>query len=64
MSTETERLNDKICDRCGRPAAIRIEKEWLCEECYQTHGSCCPEFGGDDLWEEKPRDEPEETRRD
>lgn len=23
----------------------------LCRDCYQSSGSCCPEFGKDNLWE-------------
>jgi hypothetical protein len=41
-----------ICERCGRPDAIDIGGRQLCEECYQVAGSCCLEFGGDDLWQE------------
>lgn len=49
------------CDRCGKLAVVKVKDEQLCEECYQTAGSCCPEFGGDDLWEveEKKPDQPE-----
>ena len=42
-----------ICERCGRPDGIEIGGRQLCEECYQIAGSCCLEFGGDDLWQEK-----------
>lgn len=48
---EARKQKPESCDRCGRPGVAKIENEWLCEECYQRMGSCCPEFGGDDLWE-------------
>jgi len=40
------------CERCGSDRAMRIGDHWLCEECYHVRGSCCLEFGGDDLWAE------------
>jgi hypothetical protein len=51
MSKEEDQLKGKTCDRCGRPAALAVGGEFFCEECYQLPGSCCPEFGGDDIWE-------------
>ncbi len=50
MSATGKEDEKNFCDRCGRPAIARIEGEWLCESCYQDPGSCCMEFGGDDLW--------------
>jgi hypothetical protein len=44
-----------VCDRCGQPAVVEIEGQSLCEECYQLPGSCCMEFGADDLWKEDQR---------
>jgi hypothetical protein len=44
-----------VCNRCGRPAVVEIEGQSLCEECYQLPGSCCMEFGADDLWKEDQR---------
>jgi hypothetical protein len=41
-----------VCERCGRPGSIEIGGRQLCEECYQIMGSCCLEFGGDDLWQD------------
>ncbi len=38
------------CELCGRPDAIRFGDRFVCPECYENAGSCCPEFGGDDLW--------------
>jgi hypothetical protein len=45
------------CDRCARFGAIEVGDRRLCEECYACAGSCCPEFGADDLWP-KGEDEP------
>ncbi len=39
-----------VCDVCGRFGAVRIGDRALCVDCYQECGSCCPEFGKDDLW--------------
>ncbi len=46
---------DAVCDVCGRFGAYHFGDRTLCEECYEGSGSCCPEFGKDDLW--KARDE-------
>lgn len=44
-------LNESVaCDVCGRFGAYRFGERWLCQECYTGSGSCCPEFGKDDLW--------------
>lgn len=40
-----------VCERCGRPDAVRIGDRIICPDCYDKAGSCCPEFGADDLWE-------------
>jgi hypothetical protein len=32
------------------PGAFHFEKRQLCAECYQEFGSCCPEFGKNELW--------------
>ncbi len=39
------------CTRCGKPDAVRMGDCLLCPECIQIRGSCCLEFGADDLWE-------------
>jgi hypothetical protein len=44
------------CRICGRPTEIVLGGVPVCEECYQNAGSCCLEFGGEDLWAE--REEP------
>ena len=41
------------CARCGRTAEHYLGGMWVCEECRQIRGSCCLEFGGDDLWQER-----------
>lgn len=39
------------CERCGRPEAeVRCGGSTLCLDCYYLAGSCCLEFGADDLW--------------
>ncbi|MDW8342990.1 MAG: hypothetical protein RMM51_00690 [Verrucomicrobiae bacterium] len=46
------------CERCGAPRASRIADRWLCTDCYTAAGSCCPEFGADDLWQHHPDTSP------
>jgi len=41
------------CRRCGSDDAVRFGDQWLCRACFQRYGSCCLEFGGDDLWKER-----------
>lgn len=41
------------CERCGRFGVFAFEGEKLCAECYGASGSCCAEFGGNDLTAEK-----------
>ncbi|HOB32987.1 MAG TPA: hypothetical protein PKH32_08925 [Verrucomicrobiota bacterium] len=40
-----------VCDVCGRFGAFHFGDRTLCRECYAESGSCCPEFGKDDLWD-------------
>lgn len=40
------------CDTCGKFGAYHVDERTLCPECYTGCGSCCPEFGKDDLWAE------------
>ena len=40
-----------ICERCGCYGAVVVGEHRLCLDCYSGCGSCCPEFGPDDLWE-------------
>lgn len=43
-------FNESVaCDVCGRFGAYRFGERLLCFECYAGNGSCCPEFGKDDL---------------
>jgi hypothetical protein len=39
-----------VCESCGQFGAYRFGDVSLCQECYTLRGSCCPEFGKDDLW--------------
>jgi hypothetical protein len=39
------------CENCGRFGAYHAGERILSPECYAGCGSCCPEFGKDDLWE-------------
>jgi hypothetical protein len=41
------------CKFCGKPATLEFGDVQLCEECYYLAGSCCREFGADDLWRER-----------
>ncbi len=41
------------CRCCGRPTSVHFGGMPICEECYQHAGSCCLEFGGDDLWQKR-----------
>jgi len=41
-----------ICDTCGVFGAFQIGDRSLCPNCYEGSGSCCPEFGKDDLWQQ------------
>jgi len=44
---------DAVCERCGRPGAQEIAGRRLCIACYDICGSCCLEFGDDDLWRQR-----------
>lgn len=49
--SEQEDVNTNlVCDVCGRFGALKFGKQTLCADCYIESGSCCPEFGKDDLW--------------
>jgi hypothetical protein len=50
-SSEAVYDENVVCDRCGRFGAFRFGDKALCLECYEAFGSCCVEFGGEDLWE-------------
>jgi len=40
---------DARCDRCGAFSPLDLGDRRLCEDCYNNCGSCCLEFGADDL---------------
>ena len=35
-----------VCDVCGRFGAVEFGDRRLCPDCYESFGSCCPEFAG------------------
>jgi len=39
------------CVRCGAPGAFYCGAMFICDTCREGAGSCCPEFGKDDLWQ-------------
>lgn len=41
------------CDECGAFGAFAFDGVKLCVRCYTEKGSCCPEFGKDDLWKNR-----------
>ena len=41
------------CSSCGKPTELVVGGIPICEECYENAGSCCLEFGGDDLWQKR-----------
>ena len=49
-NSQTHLDDEALCDVCGRFGAYRLGDRLLCLECYAGCGSCCPEFGKDDLW--------------
>jgi hypothetical protein len=49
--SESLRVDEAVaCDECGRFGALHVGERRLCSDCYESAGSCCPEFGKDDLW--------------
>jgi hypothetical protein len=45
---------ERRCSRCGATAEIEGDSgKWYCQDCFRMCGSCCLEFGGDDVWEER-----------
>ena len=46
-STAVQFDQEKPCDTCGRFGAFEFDGKLLCGDCYESHGSCCPEFGAD-----------------
>ena len=39
-----------VCDVCGAFGALHFGERTLCANYYEGCGSCCREFGKDDLW--------------
>jgi hypothetical protein len=50
MDQALTRDPDARCDRCGAFGTLDFGDRRLCEECCAAFGSCCLEFGADDLW--------------
>lgn len=46
---------ERVCDECGAHGAFQFGDVSLCTDCYAGKGSCCPEFGKDDLWRDDGR---------
>lgn len=63
MSSGVPFNGNATCHRCGRFGAYEFDGDHLCAECYETRGSCCPEFGRDDLWSTQAN-VPEQINRD
>ena len=38
---------DAVCEGCGKFGAFVFESGQFCGDCYEAHGSCCPEFAID-----------------
>ncbi len=54
-ATLTSALDEeRHCSRCGYfdPEVVSGDLR-LCEDCYYLYGSCCMEFGSDDLWADR-----------
>jgi len=54
--TGTGAAENRHCERCGKPGAATFGDRTLCRDCYFACNSCCLEFGGDDLWEDRKTD--------
>ena len=52
MNTEIKSDESLTCDGCGRFGAMDFGGKQLCEDCYGTSCSCCPEFGREKLEED------------
>ena len=44
MSAEVQFNQDHSCDSCGRFGAFDFDGRHFCGICYESSGSCCPEF--------------------
>lgn len=63
MNTQLKLNPELVCDNCGRFGAFDLGDQHLCTDCYMEYGSCCMEFGGNDLWK-KCEEEPQSGRSD
>jgi hypothetical protein len=52
------------CTFCDRATEIVLAGEPICEECHEKAGSCCLEFGGEDLWQRREREPGKEEQSD
>lgn len=50
-TTESRLDESAVCEACGAFGAFHFADRTLCQSCYEGSGSCCPEFGKDDLWQ-------------
>lgn len=58
-TAKREQTSEKTsCERCGHPDSMAFGDHWFCAECYYISGSCCLEFGDDDLWKGVLEEEP------
>jgi hypothetical protein len=59
MIKPDEKMSQTLfCKHCGAPDAVRLGEDLICLNCYAAAGSCCLEFGGDDLWQESEKEAP------
>jgi hypothetical protein len=56
QSCRVEFKKELACDVCGRFGAFEFDGKNLCMDCYESHGSCCPEFNRDEKDEPSKRD--------
>ena len=61
MNERAQFEEEIACDLCGRFGAFAIGGGHVCENCYEAQGSCCLEFGGEDLW--RVREQREDAER-
>jgi hypothetical protein len=62
---ELKKKTEAVCCRCGSENAVELGGQYYCLACYTVMGSCCLEFGADDIWRFTPEEErypqPEKT---
>jgi hypothetical protein len=59
MSSAIQFDDNAACAGCGRFGAYVFDAQQLCGDCYEKRGSCCPEFGADDLWRREESTSPD-----